>query len=163
MEGRMSEPKKYQRKWKNYLIFPRFQVSLLFFNTLIVIAAVLVVGYQFDKNLEVIDAMAGRFNLQNNQIFLEMMEQLKADFMMTLWLVFVSTLLLCFGFTMVFSHKVVGATHRLKQYFKEVTENGHSYDLTFREGDLDPELAEVVNEAIGKIKKDNDSPERGVS
>ena len=88
----MSEPKKYQRKWKNYLIFPRFQVSLLFFNTLIVIAAVLVVGYQFDKNLEVIDAMAGRFNLQNNQIFLEMMEQLKADFMMTLWLVFVSTL-----------------------------------------------------------------------
>lgn len=159
----MSEPKKYQRKWKNYLIFPRFQVSLLIFNILIVVSAVLIVGYQFDKNLEVVDSVASRFGLASNQIFLEMMQELKADFIMTVWFVFLATFTLCFGFTVVFSHKIVGATHRLKQYFNDVKENGHSYDLTFREGDLDPELADCVNEAIAKIKEESESPERGIS
>ena len=158
-----AQKKKYQRKWVNFLIFPRFQLSLLVINLMILFGAIGIIAYQANKNLMVLKSFAVQHNIHTNQIFLEMMESFRGELQMTLWLAVIASLIVCFIYTIVFSHKVVGSVYRLKSYFKDIAVNGYQGKLVFRDGDLNPEIPEVVNEAIERIKKDEKSPERGVS
>lgn len=158
-----SESKKYKRKWSNYLIFPRFQLSLLAINLFILIGSIGVVAYQVRMHSEVLLGFARKHNLHLNQTFIEMMENFKGELQMTLWLAVMASVLVCLIFTVVFSHKVVGSLYRLKSYFKDIVSNGYQGKLVFREGDLSPEIPEIVNEAIEKIQKDERESGQGVS
>ncbi|MEX1099727.1 MAG: hypothetical protein WEB87_04835 [Bacteriovoracaceae bacterium] len=154
MSEEKNSSKVYTRKWSNFLIFPRFQMVLLFINLFILSGSVGIVVFQIKKSWDVFNSFAIQQNLVHNQSFLELVAEQESNFFMTLWLAAVLSLVFCSLFTVVFSHKVVGSMHRLKSYFQDVAENGHKRELTFREGDLHKEVPDIVNAAIKRIKED---------
>lgn len=152
----MSEDNKptTQRRWKNYFIYPRFQGSLVGFNLAILVGALGLVYYQISKSFWVIENYAKSMGLGKNNEYIKVINfhiELIEDAILTAAIV--CTVIITM-YNLIFSHKSAGAVYRLKTYFENIIKNGHSGDLTFRDGDMHADVPKVVNDAIKKIKED---------
>ncbi len=145
---------KVTRKWINYLIYPRYQLSLILMNLFIFLGSLIVVCYQTYSSFNTIEVLAMEVDASATASYLKLVgvqKQLVYEAIIS------STLLgavLVFIFTLLFSHKSAGAVYRLKMYFQNISENGHQYELGFREGDMHDDLPEIVNKGIQRIKDD---------
>lgn len=143
-----------KRKWANYLIYPRFQTSLIAFNLVILLGALGLVYYQVNKSFWVIENYAKTLNMEDKQNYFKLIDfhmELISDAILTA-LIICSLLLILYN--LIFSHKSAGAVYRMKTYFQSIEREGHKRELTFRDGDMHADIPQVVNAAIERIKTD---------
>ena len=148
-----------QRKWKNYLIYPRFQVSLIVFNLSMLLGSLGLIYYQINKSFWVIENYARALKQSQGGEYVNVINlhlSIIEDFIMTTLIVCTAIITL---YNLVFTHKSSGAIYRLKTYFRSIKENGYSGPLSFREGDLHGEIPQIVNDALSRIQ----SGEQGVA
>lgn len=152
----MSDSKKTtKRRWANYSIYPRFQLSIVAFNLFTLFAAMAVVYYQIHKSFWVLETYAKSLDTSLFDQYKQMIDvhiELVQDAMITS--IIFSTLFIVI-YNIVFTHKSAGAIYHLKNYCQEIIQNGYTRKLTFRQGDMHPELPELINGAIERIQTDS--------
>jgi len=155
LENKTNETKlSTTRRLSNYLIYPRFQLSLAFMNIFIFLGGMGVVSYQTYKSFSLIEGIAIDLNLGADTTYTKIIEFQKELVLESSLSVIVLGVLLVLIFTLIFSHKSAGAVYRLKKYFIDISEKGYERELNFRDGDLHPDLPEVINAGIQRIKDD---------
>ena len=143
----------HKRKIKNYLISPRIQGSLITFNILALWTALGIIYYHVVKSFWVMDEMARTASIPVNSFYYETVGFQRELIISSIVVAAILSTVLAILFTILFTHKSLGAVHRLKSYFEDIRDNGHQSDLSFRDGDLHDEIPQIVNDAIKKIKE----------
>lgn len=142
------------RKLSNFLIYPRFQLSLALMNIFILLGSLGVVSYQSFKSFSLLEGIAVDLNLGSDSTYFKVIEFQKQLVLESSITIMILGILLIMAFTLIFSHKSAGAVYRLKKYFQDISQNGYERELNFRDGDLHPDLPEVINKGIKRIKED---------
>ncbi|MDO9184247.1 MAG: hypothetical protein Q7U04_17670 [Bacteriovorax sp.] len=141
------------RKLKNYIIYPRFQLTLLLANILVAITALIMVYYKVNEVFEKLHQMGEKINLTPGHPYYNFVKT--SQQMMNL------NLSWAFGFSIFFtvitslfiSHKIAGPIYNLKKYFININNNQEQPEMKFRRGDYYEELPKIINAAITKLKE----------
>lgn len=143
----------YKRKFKNYLIFPRFQLMLIIINQVIMTICFGLVFYQVFASFQNLKEIGMKLSFPAESPYFKLIDLHHQEINNYLLVAAIMSYILSFIFTLMFSHKVSGPIYRLKKYFEDMGENGYSNDLSFRDGDYYSEIPSIVNKAISKIKQ----------
>lgn len=141
-----------QRKLKNYLLYPSFQLTLVILNVSILIISLIVIHYKITDVFEKLRIMGETAHLTPNHLYFDFVN--KSNEMMT------SNLNWAIGFSIFFttlasillSHRVVGPMYRIKMYFTDLANEGTDREINFRKGDYFSELPPIINAGLKKIK-----------
>lgn len=145
---------KPNRKLKNFLIYPRYQIAMVIANSLIFVSGFVAVYYQVSSSFYNLDEVAAAKNIMASPYYKELVLYQEKFILNTIFTTLIWTLLFVIFFTVLFSHKSAGAIFGLQKYFQDIAKNGYQRPLTFRKNDLHQELPGVVNSAIAKIMND---------
>jgi hypothetical protein len=143
-----------KRKMINYLIYPRFQLSLILMNLFIFLGGLGVVYYQAYNSFNYIHNLAMKIDISPETSYFKLVGLQKELVFESIITAMILGPVVILVFTLLFSHKSSGAVHRLRTYFLNITENGYKAELDFRDGDMHPDLPEIVNKGIKRIQKD---------
>jgi hypothetical protein len=153
-ETKNDEKTQPKRKWLNYLIYPRFQASLILMNLFIFLGSLGVVYYQTYKSFSFVHSLAMQIDVTQDSTYFRLVGLQKELVFESILTSMILGSVLVLIFTLLFSHKSAGAVHRLKIYFLDIARNGHRRELDFRDGDMHGDLPEIVNSGIDRIKND---------
>lgn len=142
------------RKLKNYLIYPRFQLTLIGINLVIMTFCYILVFYQVYESFNHLIEIGVRLKLPADSAFFKLLNHHENLIQEKLTIAAVISYIFSFILTIKISHKASGPIYRLSTYFRDIKENGHNKELTFRDGDYYSELPQVINEGIERISKD---------
>lgn len=135
-----------------FLIYPKFQLPLIFWNILIflvVTAVQLFVSHKAFTNFKELGETAG-FDV--NHPYFAFITRYEAEFIQYA-LMGAGAGLVCFIIAnLILSHKISGPICRLKSYFSGLEKNNRP-NLSFRKKDFFAELPMVINSAIERISK----------
>lgn len=153
----MDSPKPYRRKFRNFLIYPKFQVGLLAIQ-----AAVLVLAFGLVQaaNHVVFARLARKgmdAGLSPNHPYFQFIKEQSGQFTSYALLAFLGALLISSCVTLYLSFRLAGPIYRLRNYLSAIaTEGGKSVEpLRFRDGDFYSDLPDVVNQAVDRMKRDH--------
>tara|TARA_Y100000385_G_scaffold224036_1_gene234216 strand:+ start:197 stop:676 length:480 start_codon:yes stop_codon:yes gene_type:complete len=153
-EDQAGQKSSFKRKWRNFLIYPRYQLAILIGHLLILAGGFVIIYYQVQSSFFQLDEVASAKNILASPHYKELVLYQENFILTTIF----STMIYCFVvaalFSIVFTHKSAGAIYGLKKYLTDVAEKGWKRPLTFRKNDLHQELPEILNAAIDRIKKD---------
>ncbi len=140
------------RKLNNYIIFPKFQLTLVVINLLIMTVCFILVFYQVYDSFHEINQLGVRLQLSSDSAFFKVMDYHKDKIIFRLGVSAAVCYIFSFILTVIISHKVSGPLFRLKKYFLDLQQNGYKEKLSFREGDYYGELPDIINEGLENIK-----------
>lgn len=142
-----------QRKLKNYIIFPKFQITLVIINLIIMTFCFVLVFYQVHDSFAEIVTLGKRLRLPETSAYYKVMDYHLEKINLRLIIAAVICYACSFVLTIAVSHKVSGPLYRLKKYFLDMKMDGYSGDLSFREGDYYGDLPEIINSGIKEVRK----------
>ncbi len=142
-----------QRKVKNFIIFPKFQITLVIINLIIMTFCFILVFYQIHDSFAEIVTLGKRLRLPESSAYYKVMEYHHEKINLRLLIAAVICYACSFVLTIAVSHKVSGPLYRLKKYFIDMNDEGYTAELTFREGDYYGDLPDVINSGIKKLQK----------
>jgi sensor histidine kinase YesM len=146
----MAERKSYERKLKNLLLNPQFQIKLLsYFIGLFLLTTLSLYSTTFlffwrlkEKALSV--------GIPDGHVFYRFIDGQKMDLDVIFLLLTIFNLLLLVGTGFVVSHRIAGTFYKIKTYLKEI--NSESDEFRLREKDFFKDIEPVINELKDKIK-----------
>lgn len=141
------------RLFKNWVIYPKFQMSLIFFSTLILVGTFAFIAFQVDSSFNHMMKLGADLNLESNHPYFEFLNMQKNHLIKKLMYAGIASLILSMILTIYISHRASGPIVRLKSYFTEMRVSKKIYPLKFRQGDFFDDLPKVVNEALEEIKQ----------
>lgn len=144
----------FHRKWKNFLIYPRYQLAIMIGHLLILSGGFIVIYYQVQNSFYQLDEMAAAKNILASPFYKELVLYQENFILMTIFKTMIYCFVVAIIFSIIFTHKSAGAIYGLKKYLSDIVKDGWKRPLTFRKSDLHQELPEVLNSAIERIKKD---------
>lgn len=142
----------YKRKLKNFIILPRFQLTLIGLNLVIMTVAFGLVFFQINTSFLELQTIGERLKFNPDSAFFKLLSHQKVAIQQKIWIAGTISYLFSFVATIIVSHKVSGPIYRLRMYFNDLAKNGFTNPLKFRDRDYYHDLADVVNEGIDKIK-----------
>lgn len=146
---------KKNRKLKNFLIYPKFQLTLVAINIFILGVTVILIFTQIFTNYDEVHLIGEKLRLPEDSAFFKFLDHQKEMLLTRMYWAIGISFSFAFGFIVYFSHKASGPLHRLRTYFQEIKDNKEvKYPLSFREGDFYSDLPEIINEGLNSIKKD---------
>jgi nitrogen fixation/metabolism regulation signal transduction histidine kinase len=151
MDTQMKIVKKHDER-KNYLINPKFQLSIvgIFIGIALIINMInfLSITYSFHE----IIAAGNQANLPENSPFFKFIHSQENHFTsIFLWTSLISaTTLVIFGILL--SHKIAGPIYRINEDLKAMTKDGKLKTLHFRKGDFFVETTETFNNFIKSLE-----------
>lgn len=141
------------RLFKNWIIYPKFQFSLIFFSSLIMLGTFVFIGFQVESSFSHMMKLGTDLNLDPNHAYFEFLQMQKTHLINKLIYAGIAAFILSLLLTIYISHRASGPIVRLKSYFREIKESQKIYPLKFRQGDYFDDLPEVVNEALKNMKQ----------
>jgi sensor histidine kinase YesM len=139
-----------RRKW---LIYPKFQLMMIFTNLLMTFFAGIFVTYEIYLTYEEQRTSIRRAGfLPGHEYYTGLNSQLTS----ALWhVVFALTLssVISALVSLVVSNRLVGPIYRLQEYLKKFLKDGAQSPLAFRKNDYFEQLPGLVNAALEKSKK----------
>ena len=146
----MAERKPYERKLKNFLLNPDFQIKLLsYFVGLFILTTISLYSTTFlffwrlkEKALSV--------GIPSGHIFYRFIDGQKSDLDLTFVLLTLFNLLLLVGTGFIVSHRIAGPLYKIKKYLKGI--NSESEEFRLRDKDFFKDIEPVINELKDKIK-----------
>ncbi|HLE12781.1 MAG: hypothetical protein A2504_09485 [Bdellovibrionales bacterium RIFOXYD12_FULL_39_22] len=143
-----------ESKWRfKYIIYPQFQYTLVAINSFILFVVITVFGVQIYRSFAYINGLGVRANLPPDHNYFKFINIQTHNLMVNMTIASFISLVFSVLFTIYFSHRLVGPIVRLKAHFLEIFNNGIIRPINFRKTDYFTDLAEVVNNALEKMKK----------
>ncbi len=140
------------KKRTKLLIYPKFQLPLIFLNILIffaITAIQLIVSHRAFTNFKELGETAG---FESHHPYFAFIERYEAEFIQYA-LIGAGLGLLCFVIAnLILSHKISGPICRLKSYFSAL-EKDKKPTLSFRKNDFFSELPAEINSALDRLSK----------
>jgi hypothetical protein len=145
---------KNPRRWRNYLIYPRFQLAVVFGNILILLAGFIAIYYQVTNSFYNLDEVAEAKNILTNPYYKELVLIQERLILTSIFTTLIYCIVISVLFSILFTHKSVGAIYGVQKYFQEMAQKGYQRPINFRKGDLHPELPVAINSAIARLIND---------
>lgn len=140
-------------KRKKFLVYPKFQLTLIAINGAILAVVLAVIGYQVFASFQEIKSMGVESNLAENHPYFKFINYHYGMLFQNLILGFAIGILSSSFFTLILSHRLAGPIVRLKSYFESIVEKDTEIKpLKFREQDFFSDLAPVINRSIETLQ-----------
>jgi hypothetical protein len=141
------------RKLKNLLIYPRFQLTLVIVNLIIMSLSFSLVFFQVIDSFDFLNQIGEKLHLSSESAFFKLLTHQKGLLLSRLYIAAGISYIFSFVMTIYFSHKATGPIYRLKTYFIEMKNEDVKYPLTFRKGDYYSDLPKIINDGLDQFKK----------
>ena len=146
---------KNNRKIRNILVYPKFQLTLLACNSLVFIFTALLIHWKVSETFEQLLNIGHQLNLPENHAYYSFITRSHDLLNLNLNWAFTFSLFLVIAITLLLSHKVVGPIYNLKNYFLRLQKTDEKRSpLRFRKGDYFSELPEVINQSLERVGKE---------
>lgn len=144
------------KKRFRWLIYPKFQMTLILANIGLVSLCMLVFGLELLRTFNNLKDIGRNINLPANHAFFNFIDWQLNSILLTLSAAY----LLAVGFstlaTLIISHRLAGPIVRMRGYFQEIAKTGHiEKRLSFRKKDFFNDLPEDINQALDKVSNKN--------
>lgn len=141
------------RKPKNLLIYPKFQLNLLATNTVILLMSFAFVGIQSYRSFSQLKTVGMAAGLAPAHPYYRFVDLQSHTVYQNLIIAFLISFVFSSIFSLYLSHRLAGPICRMKSYFAEIAESGRvTHDVKFRKHDFFEELPNLINRALKKIK-----------
>lgn len=153
----MNTPKPYKRKLRNFLIYPKFQLSLLGIQSAVMAVTFGLMQIENSAAFTRLESMGSAAGLSPNHPYFQFVHGQSGTFFSHTLLVFIVGLILSSAVTLYLSFRLAGPIYRLRGYLQLIEKNGASgvAPLTFRKGDFYSDLPPIVNGALKRIQRDH--------
>ena len=139
---------------RRYLVYPKFQLTLILLNTLITTALFTLTIFLVMRSHLFLETLVRQTRLPAQGLFIQLMTEQLRTLVFYMVIAFVVTILSTATLTMLISHRMAGPIKRLSGFFSEIGRTGDfPPEIRFREGDFFQELPPQINEAFLAIKK----------
>jgi hypothetical protein len=154
MPDQIPEKRPWRRKSWNYLIYPRFQLTIIAVNTIVTLAIFIAVWIQASRAFGKLEEMGQAIKLAPDHPYFQFIDFQSRHMYANLSVAFAIGLVISGIVTLLLSHRLAGPIIRTRGYFREITANGKiEYKLKFRDGDFFSDLPAIVNEALSTLAK----------
>jgi len=144
-------PPWYRRK---YLVYPRFQLTLMVMNALITLALFSLIAYLVMKSHLYLENLVRQTRLPAQSLFIQLLAQQLRSLLIYMFAALGVGLLTTVTFTLLISHRMAGPIIRLRGYFTQIGKTGDfPEDLRFRQGDFFQDLPPTINNALLVLRK----------
>ena len=140
---------KKQRKIKNFLIYPKFQLVLIGVNSLFMVLAFVFAYIGVSSGFDTLRQVGVDAKVSSTHPFFNYIDLQQAFILKYLAIALAAALVITMIFSLVFSHRVVGPITKLKNDLKRVAD-GEDLTFKFRKNDFFKELPELINKIIKK-------------
>lgn len=137
---------KENRSFKNYLIYPSFQWRLVMMMMgLSLISALSLAIFQYFA-FEALFKIGMEYNLPEDHSFFQFLKQFQESFYVVLSSSTIVSLVFCFIFGFLISHKVAGPLVKMRGIFNDVADKKEpGRKIFFRKGDFFQDVADAYN------------------
>ena len=144
-------PPWYQRR---YLVYPKFQTTLILLNSLVTLFLFGLVVFLVIRSHLYLEGLVKQTRLPAQSLFVQLMTQQLRELIIYMTLALTVSVSTTAVFTLLLSHRMAGPMIRLKNYFQQVVKTGEFPEqLRFREGDFFQDLPPAINDAFLSLKK----------
>lgn len=144
------------KKRFRWLIYPKFQMTLILANIGLVSLCMLVFGLELLRTFNNLKDIGRNINLPANHAFFNFIDWQLNSILVTLAAAYLLAIGLSTLATLVISHRLAGPIVRMKGHFQEIAQTGQAQKrLSFRKRDFFGDLPEVINQALDKISNKN--------
>jgi hypothetical protein len=135
------------------LVYPRFQLKLIAFNSFIMLLVFGFVWAQANRSFDSLRQMGTEAGLQPGHPYFEFLAFQSNHMFSYLTGAFLTGLVVSSVGFLLMSHRLAGPIVRLRGYFASIAGGVMpERPLSFRRGDFFSDLPEVVNSALGKVE-----------
>ena len=138
-------------KRRVYLINPKFQLKFSFYVCIIVFISSLIYP------ITIYDLFGKFVNIvaQSNPAYTNTLEEKRSSIIVILSLWQTGFTAMIFIICIFFSHKIAGPVYKLTNHLKKIRSGDSISDLSFRNGDYFPELANELNSTLNQFQTDH--------
>lgn len=147
-------PSFFRRK---YLIMPKFQLNLIFWNFLVTLMIFIIVLFQISKGMLELNQMGANAGFSPDHPYFQFVRELSGNFYLNISIGFIVGIIASALITLFASHRLAGPLYRLKIFFEKMSHDGKVSDISFRKGDYLSDYSSIINMALKKISKDPSS------
>jgi hypothetical protein len=141
----------YKRK---YLVYPKFQMTLIVMNSLVTVVLFTMTVLLVVKSHVYLETVVKQTRLPGQNIFIQMLDQQLRSLLIYMGMATFIGVLFTGIATLLLSHKLAGPMIKLRRYFGEIEKNGNfREDLNFRKNDFFLDLPPTINKALHALKK----------
>jgi hypothetical protein len=142
-------PTMWRRK---FLIYPKFQVTLLLINSSIIGLVVLMLGVQLSRFYGYLQELGVKAKLPADHLYFQFVNLQQEEMVVSMFFAAGFSILLTMIITLYLSHKLAGPITRVISYFNDISDNKRvERELTFRKKDFFQELPPAVNRALKEV------------
>jgi hypothetical protein len=143
---------------KRFLIYPRFQLSLLGMNVVVTATIFAFVILQARKSYSHLKQLGLDVGLPAGDLYFRFLDLQAGTLFSNIAIAMALGLLVSLGAMLYLSHRVAGPITRLHGHFDQILEHPQlESDLKFRKGDFFSELPQKINAAMKAIRKEQRS------
>ncbi len=145
-----------QRKIRNFLIYPRFQLSLVFTQTLLLTVLYLFARWGVDTAFEKLHASGVTSGFNANHPYFAFVAAQKNMVMQYFTTAVIACAVLYAVVSIVLSHRLAGPLVRLRTIFHRIGDQGWDgiESIRFRQGDFFQDLPPEINRAFQRLSQD---------
>ncbi len=142
-------------KWRTkFIIYPQFQIPLLILDVAIISSFFLACLFSVNRSYAYLKNEGVKIGLTSGHSYFDFLNQQANLVYHSIFISFVICLLVSLLFTVIISQRLAGPIVRLRQFFGEIAKGENSdITLSFRKGDFFPDLPEMINRALQKLRK----------
>lgn len=139
------------------LIYPKFQLSLIWVNGIIMSFTLGAVGLQALRTHDQMQQIGRSAHLPENHPYFKFIELQSNALFSNLAVAMIAGFAVSTLLTLVISNRLAGPILRLEKYFRQIAKGTRPVPkLTFRRGDYFEELPPAVNEAFESLRREDD-------
>lgn len=141
-------------KRKKILIYPKFQLKLIFLNLLLVVIIIATVTFFINQSFSDLYQQGVDANLGTDHPYFGFVKYQSSLLYKYLWIGSGIGFVITTWISLFLSFKLAGPIVRLHSFFGEIAKgNIQEQDVFFRKGDFFSDLPQLINSALKEIKK----------
>jgi hypothetical protein len=145
-----------QRKIKNYLLFPRIQITLLCSGLFVSVLSFAILWLKIADTFKYLENIGKQLQFRADSGYFKLLNSQQDLIFKNILVVGIIGAIISGIILLILSHKIVGPIYRLHKFFQEydlAIEKGEAIpELKFRRGDFFSELSHSVNRSLKKSR-----------
>lgn len=155
--GYVAKTSKRDRKLSNLIIYPEFQLLMLFIQGAFMSFGFGTIGFQLNRSFSQFEGLGKEIHLQSDHPFFRLIHLQANQLYFSLAVAFLISITFSSLITLIVSHRLAGPIVRTRMYFQTFLKDGRlEGKLTFRKGDFFSDLPSLINESIRLIGNPNE-------
>lgn len=146
--------KPYKRNLRNFLIYPRFQLSLVAVQAMLLMTVFTLVTVENRGAFARMTKMGADVGIPADNAYFDFVNEQAQAFFVHTAASFAVALLFSSIVTLYLSFRLAGPIYRLRKHMRDIAERGAEglEPLRFRNGDFYSDLPVAVNQAVDRLK-----------